>query len=186
LNKETQMGNIVGFVRKQNNQPIPGATVSAAGVSATTNSVGAYSLALAIGTYSVTASATGYQPRTIDGVVVLPNQNTTLNFVLEPVANEDEYLPAVVTELQGNYPNPFNPETTIAYSVKDRCKVLLEVYNLKGQRVRILVNEEKGNGHYKAVFNAKDDKGNALSSGIYFYRLQAGNYVSTRKMLLME
>ena len=186
LNKETQMGNIVGFVRKQNNQPIAGATVTAAGVSATTNSAGAYSLSLAIGTYSVTASATGYQPRTVDGVVVLPNQNTTLNFVLEPVANEDEYLPAVSTELTGNYPNPFNPETTIAYSIKDRCKVLLAVYNLKGQLVRTLVNEEKENGHYKAVFNAKDDKGNTLSSGIYFYRLQAGNYVSTRKMLLME
>jgi len=64
--------------------------------------------------------------------------------------------------------------------------VLLAVYNLKGQRIRTLVNEEKENGHYKAVFNAKDDKGNTLSSGIYFYRLQAGNYVSTRKMLLME
>jgi len=143
-------------------------------------------LALSIGTYSVTASAAGYQPRTIDGVVVLPNQNTTLNFVLDPVANEDEYLPAVSTELIGNYPNPFNPETTIAYSIKDRCKVRLEVYNLKGQLVRTLVNEEKANGHYKAVFNAKDEKGNTLSSGIYFYRLQAGNYISTRKMLLME
>jgi len=186
LVKETQMGNIVGFVRKQNNQPIPGATVTAAGVSATTNSVGAYSLALAIGTYSVTASATGYQPRTFDGVVVLPNQNTTLNFVLEPVANADEYLPAVVTELKGNYPNPFNPETTISYSIVDRCKVRLEVYNLKGQRVRTLVDAEKTNGHYTVVFNTRDDKGNALSSGIYFYRLQAGNYVSTRKMLLME
>ncbi|WP_044279130.1 carboxypeptidase regulatory-like domain-containing protein [Candidatus Cloacimonas acidaminovorans] len=186
LNKETQMGNIVGFVRKQNNQPIAGATVTAGGISATTNSAGAYSLALSIGTYSVTASAAGYQPRTIDGVVVLPNQNTTLNFVLDPVANEDEYLPAVSTELIGNYPNPFNPETTIAYSIKDRCKVRLEVYNLKGQLVRTLVNEEKANGHYKAVFNAKDEKGNTLSSGIYFYRLQAGNYISTRKMLLME
>ena len=186
LNKETQMGNIVGFVRKQNNQPIAGATVTAGGISATTNSAGAYSLALSIGTYSVTASAAGYQPRTIDGVVVLPNQNTTLNFVLDPVANEDEYLPAVSTELIGNYPNPFNPETTIAYSIKDRCKVRLEVYNLKGQLVRTLVNEEKANGHYKAVFNAKDEKGNTLSSGIYFYRLQAGNYVSTQKMLLME
>jgi len=64
--------------------------------------------------------------------------------------------------------------------------VRLEVYNLKGQRVRTLVDAEKTNGHYTVVFNARDDKGNALSSGIYFYRLQAGNYVSTRKMLLME
>ncbi|HOR30517.1 MAG TPA: carboxypeptidase regulatory-like domain-containing protein, partial [Candidatus Syntrophosphaera thermopropionivorans] len=186
LTKEVQMGNIVGFVRKQNNQPIQGATVTANGVSATTNSAGAYSLPLAIGTYSVTASATGYQPRTVEGVVVLPNQNTTLNFVLVPVSNEDDYLPVTVTELKGNYPNPFNPETTIAYSVKDRCQVCLEVYNLKGQLVRTLVNEEKANGNYKIVFDAKDQKGSPLSSGIYFYRLQAGKYVSTRKMLLME
>jgi flagellar hook assembly protein FlgD len=62
----------------------------------------------------------------------------------------------------------------------------LEVYNLKGQLVRTLVNEEKANGNYKIVFDAKDQKGSPLSSGIYFYRLQAGKYVSTRKMLLME
>ncbi|MEN6444774.1 MAG: carboxypeptidase regulatory-like domain-containing protein [Candidatus Cloacimonas sp.] len=186
MTKETQMGNIVGYVRKQNNQPIAGATVSASGVSATTNSAGAYFLPLAIGTYDVTASAAGYLPRTISGVIVLPNQNTTENFVLSPVANEDEYLPATVTELQGNFPNPFNPETTITYSIKDRCQVRLEVYNLKGQLVRTLVKAEKPNGNYKVVFNAKDDKGSPLASGIYFYRLQAGKYVSTHKMLLME
>ena len=186
LTKEVQMGNIVGFVRKQNNQPIPGATVTANEVSATTNSAGAYSLPLAVGTYNVTASATGYQPLTIEGVIVLPNQNTTLNFVLLPVSNEDEYLPIAATELKGNYPNPFNPETTITYSIKDRCQVRLEVYNLKGQLVRTLVNTEKASGNYRVVFDAKDDKGSPLSSGIYFYRLQAGKYISTRKMLLME
>ncbi len=184
--KQTQMGNVVGFVRKSNNQAIAGASVSANGVNATTNSAGAYSLPLQVGTYSVTATATGYLPRTIDNVVVSPNQNTTLNFILTGVSNEDDLLPASVTALKGNYPNPFNPETVIAYSIKDAGQVRLEVYNLKGQLVRSLVNGEQQSGHYKVVFDARDDQGKALSSGIYMYRLQTGSYSSTRKMMLME
>jgi hypothetical protein len=186
LLKETLMGNIVGFVRKANNQPIAGATVTANGITATTNSAGAYSLPLQIGTYSVTATANLYYPRTFDGIVVSPNQNTTLNFQLESVGVVDEIVPVTATALNGNYPNPFNPETTISYSIKDKSTVRLEIYNLKGQIVRTLINREENPGHYRVLFNGLDDRGQSLSSGIYLYRLKAGNYVSTRKMMLME
>jgi hypothetical protein len=186
LEKETLSGNIVGFVRKTNNQPIAGATVSANGVNATTNTAGAYSLALQVGTYSVTASATNYLPLTQDGIEVTANQNTTLNFVLTGVAGEDDLAPVVATALGGNYPNPFNPETVISYAIKNKCAVNLDIYNLKGQRVRSLVSAVADPGNYRIVFNGKDDNGQALSSGIYLYRLKAGEYISSRKMMLME
>ena len=83
-------------------------------------------------------------------------------------------------------PNPFNPETTIRYDILDPCIVNIEVYNLKGQKVRTLLNEAKTSGRHSVVFDAKDDRGNMLSSGVYFYRFTAGSYTSTRKMLLME
>jgi len=186
LVKETQSGNIVGFVRKTNSQPIAGATVSANGMNATTNTAGAYSLPLQVGTYSVTATAANHLPLTYDGIVVSPNQNTTLNFILSGVANEDDVTPVVATALNGNYPNPFNPETVIAYAIKDKCAVHLDIYNLKGQKVRTLVSAVADPGNYRIVFNGKDDNGQTLSSGIYLYRLKAGDYVSSRKMMLME
>ncbi|HVO76296.1 MAG TPA: T9SS type A sorting domain-containing protein, partial [Ignavibacteriaceae bacterium] len=84
-------------------------------------------------------------------------------------------------------PNPFNPSTKIQYTVGSpangtgRQFVTLKVYDILGNEIITLVNEEKQPGQYEIEFNAK-----ALSSGIYFYRLQAGNYNSTRKMILLK
>jgi len=181
-----EYGNIVGVVRKPNTQPLAGAIVTAGSLNATTNSVGAYSLALPVGVYTVTCSATGYQTQTIENIQVLANQNTTQNFNMIVSAGEDEVTPVAATALIGNHPNPFNPETTISYAIKEACNVRLEIYNLRGQRVRSLMNGTQNSGNYRIVFDSRDDKGNALSSGIYLYRLSAGNYTSTRKMMLME
>jgi flagellar hook assembly protein FlgD len=95
-------------------------------------------------------------------------------------------MPVTVTALRGNYPNPFNPETTISYDIKDASNVRLDLYNVKGQLVRSLVNQDQAAGRYKVVFNGRDAKGNPLSSGIFLYRFTAGAYSSTRKMMLME
>ena len=121
-----------------------------------------------------------------DDIAVSPNQNTTLNFNLVPASSADELVPVTVTALGGNYPNPFNPETTISYELKDAANVRLHVYNVKGQLVRSLVNTDQASGRYRVVFNACDDKGNPLSSGLYLYRFTAGSYSNTRKMMLME
>jgi hypothetical protein len=186
LLKETITGMIAGVVRRPNTTPIVGATVTAGGVNATTNNAGAYTLVVPVGTYSVTATATGYQSQTVDNVGVTQNQTTTVNFILAVVDNDDQVVPVTATELIGNYPNPFNPETTISYSVKDGTAVRLEIYNAKGQRVRTLVDETQPTGRYNAVFNGRDDHGRPLSSGVYFYRFSAGDYRSTRKMILMQ
>jgi len=186
LVKESDIGNIVGFVRRINGQGIAGATVSADTYQATTNTAGAYSLILPVGSYSVTASAENYKSVTVDDVVVSPNQNTTLDIVLDPVASEDELSPVTATVLKGNSPNPFNPTTTIYYDILEPCNVRLDVYNVKGQKVRSLLNEAQSRGRHSIVFEALDEYSKSLSSGIYFYRFTAGKYKATRKMLLME
>ncbi|NLN85663.1 MAG: T9SS type A sorting domain-containing protein, partial [Candidatus Cloacimonetes bacterium] len=98
----------------------------------------------------------------------------------------DPGMPVVATQLHSNYPNPFNPETTISYSVKEAAPVSIEIYNAKGQLVKTLVNEDKASGNYKVVWNGRDNNNQAVSSGIYFYKMQAGKYSSTKKMVLMK
>lgn len=85
-----------------------------------------------------------------------------------------------------NYPNPFNPETTIAFTIPSDEQISLEVYNIKGQKVKTLVNEKLVAGRHSYVWNGTDQNNNSVSSGIYFYRLKSGTFTSTKKMILMK
>lgn len=368
VQKLTQIGTIAGIVRDMANAPIMGATVSCGDVTATTNASGAYSMQVAAGTWSVTASHPNYTPVTQDGVIVVTNQTTTVNFQL-PISNvllsdgfesyenfviefapwttvdvdgsatygmtnttwpntqtpqayiifnpsattppattivphggdkmaaciaattppnndwlitpvlhnplelrfwarsltaqygglekfkigvsttgtnpsdftiisgstpleapldwteyvynlsnydgdtyvgiqcvshdhwifmlddfhitgrtdsDDPIVPVVATELHGNYPNPFNPETTISFSVKDKGHVKVNIYNVKGQLVKTLVNDNMNAGKHTIVWNGRDNAGKAVSSGVYFYKMSAGKYSSTKKMIMMK
>jgi len=90
------------------------------------------------------------------------------------------------TALSGNYPNPFNPTTTIQYQLKENSHVNLEIFNMKGQKVKTLVNTDMEAGYHNAVWNGTDQNGRGVSSGIYFYKMKAGRYTSTKKMILMK
>ncbi len=92
----------------------------------------------------------------------------------------------LVTKLIGNYPNPFNPFTNINYSIKETGNVTLEIYNLRGQLVKTLVNEIKETGNYTVIWNGTDNSNKAVSSGVYFYKMKVGNFVSTKKMILIK
>ncbi len=89
-------------------------------------------------------------------------------------------------ELSQNYPNPFNPTTTIRYFLPKREKVTLEIFNLLGKRVRVLADEEQMAGEHTAHWDGKDQSRNALSSGIYFYRLKGKDFSGTKKMFLLK
>jgi len=91
-------------------------------------------------------------------------------------------------KLMQNYPNPFNPATTIRYSVPQNSFVKIILYDILGKAVKTLVNEEKTAGNYSVTFDAKNLPGGRqeLSSGIYFYRLQSGKFVDTKKMILLR
>lgn len=96
--------------------------------------------------------------------------------------NEDKFLNEITDfELFQNYPNPFNPSTKIDYSIKQRSLVTLKVYNILGKEIATLVNEEKPVGNYEVEF-----KGNNLSSGVYFYKMQAGSFIDTKKFILIK
>jgi hypothetical protein len=90
------------------------------------------------------------------------------------------------TGLAQNYPNPFNPTTTIKYSIRERAHVSLKIYNVSGQLVRTLENSVKEADVYKKVWDGRNDRGEAVSSGVYFYRLITKDFAKTRKMVLLR
>jgi len=99
-----------------------------------------------------------------------------------PITSVNEDLNSVnFYRLSNNYPNPFNPSTSIQYAISNRQFVSLKVYDILGTEIETLVNEEKSAGKYELNWNAAN-----LPSGVYFYRLQAGDFVQTRKMILLK
>ena len=99
--------------------------------------------------------------------------------------------PIVKTELIGNYPNPLNPTTTIEFSLsfgagRDEGHVSIDIFNIKGQKVKTLVNDIYKAGTHKVVWNGDDNHGRNVSSGIYLYRMDTEKYTSTKKMILMK
>ena len=90
------------------------------------------------------------------------------------------------TELHQNYPNPFNPVTTIAYDLRAPAQVELTVYSVRGERIRRLVGRQQGAGRYTVTWQGVNDAGQPVASGVYFYKLVAGDYVNTRKMILLK
>jgi endo-1,4-beta-xylanase len=87
----------------------------------------------------------------------------------------------ITSNLYNNYPNPFNPSTTIQYYVASSSKVILKVYDVLGKEIRTLVDKIQSAGSYSVQFNGED-----ISSGIYFYRLIAGDFISTKKLMLIK
>jgi len=94
---------------------------------------------------------------------------------------DNEKLQPMNFSLEQNYPNPFNPETSIRYEVSANCNVTLKIFSVLGDEITTLVNDVKAPGKYQVVFN-----GATLASGIYFYQLRSGNFVETKKMVLVK
>ncbi len=104
-----------------------------------------------------------------------------------PVAVDEHDIAPQVTRLRQNVPNPFNPQTTIRFSLRENASaVALDVYNVRGQKVRTLVRGALESGEHSVVWRGDDDNGAPVSSGVYFYRLQAGDKVEAKKMLLLK
>lgn len=116
-----------------------------------------------------------HNPKYIIGLLQTTVQVLT-GVEFEPLADNP-----VSFELKQNYPNPFNPTTKISFIIPQEVMVKLEVYSINGQLVETLVNEQLQSGSYSYTFNAND-----LASGVYFYRLTAGSFVTTNKMVLMR
>lgn len=148
---------------------------------------------VAPGYYTAVADRMGYTCDQSFPVLVdyLNNANTTITFTLTPegiTSLGNNEISVKDFKLYQNYPNPFNPSTKIKYSVAERTNVKLSIYNIVGSEVVTLVNELKNPGEYEVVFDASNppNGSKALSSGVYFYKIEAGNYKATKKLILMR
>ena len=106
--------------------------------------------------------------------------------IITSVKNELSNIIPDEFALHQNHPNPFNPETYISYQVPKTSQVKIEVFNLLGQHIRTLVDEEKSPGSYKILWNGLDDQRQAVSSGVYLYKMQAGDFTAMQKMVLVR
>ena len=117
-----------------------------------------------------------------------PSSNGPFQFTLDLSATlgiDESTLPDVFA-LHNNYPNPFNPVTNITYDIPEVANVSLEIYNVMGQKVRTLASGSHEPGRYRVLWNATNDFGEGLSSGMYIYKIQAGDFVSVKKLILMK
>jgi len=89
-------------------------------------------------------------------------------------------------KLNTNYPNPFNPNTNILYSLAEPGYTTITIYNILGQRVTRLVDEYKEAGQHMVIWNGQNSRGQPVSSGIYFYRIESGDFMDSKKMMLLR
>jgi hypothetical protein len=123
-------------------------------------------------TYAVSCVYDGYE-----------SDPATINVEVTEVGNNP--VPSI-TQLDGNYPNPFNPTTTIKFSLKEESFTTLEIFNLKGEKVITLVDEKLTAAKHSVCWNGKDDSGKQVSSGIYLYRMVTDHYSATKKMIMLK
>jgi hypothetical protein len=124
------------------------------------------------GTYLVNAGYKNPNPLAWDSISVLISLTDV---------DDNNTEPMLTYKLYNNYPNPFNPSTKIKYSVAENTFVSLKIYDVAGSEVATIVNQEQTAGDYEVDFNAVN-----LTSGVYIYKLNAGSFVETKKMILMK
>lgn len=158
-----------------------------------TNGVRLSSTNLTSGTFSWTAPASGTGDVTLyvaghQGAYSSFNTDLTLmasEMTLSIQDEQDGGLPAEY-QLHANYPNPFNPSTVIEFDLQHRSTISIEIFNLQGQRVRQLVNKEYPAGSYQVTWDGTSSTGQPVSTGVYLYRLTAGDFVKTKKMIFLK
>jgi hypothetical protein len=124
-----------------------------------------------------------------DGIAEVLAENGPLTVGVnasDAVLSIDEELLPDVYALHQNYPNPFNPITTLRYDLPEQANVNIIIYNLLGRQVRTLLNQTQDAGYRSVIWNATNDYGKPVSAGVYLYQIQAGEFVQTRKMVLLK
>jgi len=107
-------------------------------------------------------------------------------FNMQYTDTDDIIAPQFINELHPAYPNPFNPTTTIKFSLKDNQRASVAVYNIKGQRVTTLVDDMLEKGYHEIVWNSTNAQGKSIGSGIYFIRMTTDNYRKVQKVVLIK
>jgi hypothetical protein len=134
------------------------------------------------------ASRINFAPTTVgkqEGITLVTPQATEIPHEMEQNIQMTTALPKSFGIAQ-NFPNPFNATTTIRYSLPNQANVRLEIFNILGQKVKTLVNEPQEAGYKQVLWDGKNDQGDNVSSGVYFYRINAGRYHNVMKMSLLK
>jgi len=145
------------------------------------------------------AEILGLQPSTVYDILILigdevPNWSeisnvlrvTTLPRLVVSTPDSEEDSRPVDFQLSQNYPNPFNPTTTISFEIGRSHQVRIEIFNIRGQVVKLLNDQQMSAGRHKVSWDGRDYAGNSAASGMYFYRVRAGEFVQTNKMVLLR
>jgi hypothetical protein len=120
-----------------------------------------------------------------DGFIVGSNNDTPNSLVVGILSIEGENIPSTFT-LHQNYPNPFNPITTVRYELPEDSFTNVTVYDMLGNVVNSLVNTNQSSGYKSIQWNATNDQGEPVSAGVYLYMIHAGDFVDTKKMVLLK
>lgn len=152
------------------------------------DSLGCFDYPTGPGVYTVRASRWDYDDQIIENIVVNEGEivQVAIPMYLTTTAIDDPVTPSLKLTTLTNYPNPFNPETTISFIAPQAGTTKLSVFNIKGQRVKMLYNGLLSKGHHSIVWNGLDERGTAVSSGIYFVRVEMNGISQTHKMILMK
>ncbi|MDP2172850.1 MAG: FlgD immunoglobulin-like domain containing protein [Candidatus Cloacimonadaceae bacterium] len=110
----------------------------------------------------------------------------TISFEFPYTDSDENIAPPIVTKLHQNYPNPFNPSTVISFDLAKSGSVKLNIYNIKGQLVKRLINKDLPLGSHRFFWDGKDENRRGVASGIYFYKMESGRFNQTRKMILLK
>ncbi|MCL2063506.1 MAG: carboxypeptidase regulatory-like domain-containing protein [Candidatus Cloacimonetes bacterium] len=116
----------------------------------------------------------------------LDSERVPVEIHVPPSSDGDITINISATALTGNFPNPFNPSTTIQFDIKEEGIVRIDIFNIRGQRVNTLVNDFMTTGRYNIDWYGVDDNGRDVASGVYFYRMQAEGFTDVKRMLLMK
>ena len=138
---------------------------------------------------NVTVATIEWTVHVTDGIDTVEANNAPFTITIDGGwamnASAEALIPEVFA-LHQNYPNPFNPVTTLRYDLPENNLVNITIYDMMGREVKTLVNQTQDAGYKSIIWNATNDYGKPVSAGIYLYQIQAGEYISTKKMVLLK
>ena len=185
-----EFGSLSGIVELgSGNGNLQDTVVRAGKYSIHPNEDGNYFLDLKAGIYDLSADLFNYETGFLNDVIVMNDEITEdQDFFLGYTLGADDMTIVTSSRLIGNYPNPFNPSTTISFITTESTESIeISIYNLKGQKVKTLVRSEFDVGQHSIVWNGIDETGNNAGSGMYFAKMKAGGrYTSTKKLILLK
>ena len=138
---------------------------------------------------NVTAATLGWTVHVTDGIDTVEADNAPFSITIDGANALSAYLEGLIPDefaLHQNYPNPFNPVTTLRYDLPETDFVNITIYDMLGREVKTLINQTQDAGYRSVIWDATNDYGKPVSAGIYLYQIQAGEYISTKKMVLLK